>query len=290
MIEARQKDGAFLDDVARTRNDTADPFRVWWLGQSGFLLQYRGKHLLFDPYLSDSLTRKYANTDKPHVRMTEQVVDPGCLDFVDVVTSSHAHTDHLDPETLQRLADANPGLNVVFPESIREVVRERIGARNVTLIGLDGGDRIEVEGFRLTAVPAAHNQVERDGNGRCRFLGYVAEFGNWCVYHSGDTLRHAGLVSALRSFDIDLAFLPINGNRPERRVAGNLSGREAATLARDIGAGAVIPCHFEMFEFNTESPEEFVAKCRILDQPCVVLRAGESWSPREKTTNAPLHS
>ena len=29
-----------------------------------------GRHLLLDPYLSDSLTKKYAATDKPHVRMT----------------------------------------------------------------------------------------------------------------------------------------------------------------------------------------------------------------------------
>ena len=52
------------------------------------------------PYLSDSLTAKYAGTDKPHVRMTERAIDPARLDFIDVVTSSHNHTDHLDHETL----------------------------------------------------------------------------------------------------------------------------------------------------------------------------------------------
>ena len=45
--------------------------------------------------------------------------------------------------------------------------------------------------------------------------------------------------------------LPINGRAPERRVAGNLSGAEAARLAKSIGARLVIPCHYEMFEFNT---------------------------------------
>ena len=45
--------------------------------------------MLFDPYLSDSLTAKYADTDKPHVRITERVIDPESLDFIDVATSSH---------------------------------------------------------------------------------------------------------------------------------------------------------------------------------------------------------
>jgi L-ascorbate metabolism protein UlaG (beta-lactamase superfamily) len=30
---------------------------LWWLGLSGFLIQWQGHHLLLDPYLSDSLTK-----------------------------------------------------------------------------------------------------------------------------------------------------------------------------------------------------------------------------------------
>ncbi|HSH96115.1 MAG TPA: MBL fold metallo-hydrolase, partial [Roseimicrobium sp.] len=81
------QDDAFLMDVAKARADR-DRLHLWWLGQSGFLVQWQGRHLLFDPYLSDSLTKKYAATDKPHVRMTERVIAPERLDFIDVVTSS----------------------------------------------------------------------------------------------------------------------------------------------------------------------------------------------------------
>ena len=102
MKKPALQDDQFLADVAAARRD-ASSLHVWWLGQSGFLLQWHGKHLLFDPYLSDSLTAKYANTDKPHVRMTERVISPHRLNFIDVVTSSHNHTDHLDAETLRPL-------------------------------------------------------------------------------------------------------------------------------------------------------------------------------------------
>ena len=59
---------------------------IWWLGQSGFLVQIDGENLLLDPYLSDSLTEKYAGTETPHERITGLVVDPALLSFVDVVT------------------------------------------------------------------------------------------------------------------------------------------------------------------------------------------------------------
>ena len=96
MIKLVLQDETFLVDV---RNAAPNQIHLWWLGQSGFLVQYQGRHLLIDPYLSDSLTKKYAGTDKAHVRMTERVIAPKRLDFVDVVTSSHNHTDHLDGET-----------------------------------------------------------------------------------------------------------------------------------------------------------------------------------------------
>ena len=82
---AFQKDEALLADIARAIQ-TPHVLHIWWLGQSGFLLQYGGRHLLFDPYLSDSLPHKYAATDKPHERVSELVIDPALLDMIDVVT------------------------------------------------------------------------------------------------------------------------------------------------------------------------------------------------------------
>ena len=69
--------------------------------------------------------------------------------------------------------------------------------------------------------------------------------------------------------------LPINGDRPERRVAGNLFGDEAARLAKAIGARLVVPCHYDMFTFNTEPPDLFISECKRIGQPYKVLRCGE---------------
>jgi L-ascorbate metabolism protein UlaG (beta-lactamase superfamily) len=268
---------AFLADVmdgARARG----ALRLWWLGQSGFLFQWEGRHLLMDPYLSDSLTKKYAGTDKPHVRMTERVVAPQKLDFIDVVSSSHNHTDHLDGETLRPLIHANPDIRLIIPEANREFAASRLQVDPRMPLGLDDGTSASAAGFRLTGVASAHEELERDPEGRCKFLGYIVEVGPWKIYHSGDTVWYEGMTERLRPWAPDVAFLPINGRSLERRVPGNLSGREAAKLAKEIRAGLVVPCHYEMFEFNTASPDEFVAEAERLSQSYRVLKCGERFT------------
>ena len=280
MISPLLKDDALLTDIHEA-DEGADHFIVWWLGQSGFLIKWNRQFLLFDPYLSDSLTEKYAATDKPHVRMTELVVDPAKLDFIDVITSSHNHTDHLDATTIAALSAANPDLKLVLPQANFEFARDRLGGSAPELIALDENTQATVGDFKFTGVAAAHNEIDRDADGRCHYLGFLVEFGPWCVYHSGDTLWHPGLVPSIVPFKPNLMLLPINGNRPERRVAGNLNGTEAAALARACNANMVIPCHYDMFEFNTESPEEFSTTCERIGQPHRVLLNGESWTSLE---------
>lgn len=274
LIEPLRSDRALLDDIA-----AADPgagVTLWWLGQSGFLVKSSAGVVLFDPYLSDSLTRKYERTQKPHVRMTRRAVDPALLAGIDVITSSHNHTDHLDADTLLPLFEANPAVEFVIPEANRAFIADRLGCNPAWPRGLSDGLSLRFGKIEITAIPAAHNEIDRDEHGRCRYLGYVVRCGDISIYHSGDTLRYDGLAELLQPFAVDVALLPINGNRPERRVAGNLFGDEAAQLARDIGARVVVPCHFEMFEFNTEPPDLFAGTCERLGQPYLVLRCGES--------------
>ena len=278
MIQPFARDEAFLEDLRRPPG-APDELRIWWLGQSGFLLKHEGSFLLFDPYLSDSLTEKYAGTNKPHIRMTERVIDPSRLEGISVITSSHNHTDHLDAATLKPLFEKNPGAQFLIPEANRSFVANRVGCEEALPIGLDAGVTVNVGGWKLTGVASAHNELETDELGRHRFLGFVAQRGPWTVYHSGDTLLYPGLADTLAEFAIDVAFLPINGNVPARGVAGNMDGREAAELAKSVSAGLVIPHHFEMFEFNTADPRDlFIPECVRADQPYHVLRAGEGYS------------
>ncbi len=141
-VKAINKDEAFLAQVKQQANFRND-VHLWWLGQSGFLLQWNGVHVLLDPYLSDSLTKKYEGSHKPHVRMCEKVIDPEKLTFIDIVTSSHNHTDHLDGETLIPLIEKNPEITMIIPEANREFVCHRIGKPLSFPLGLNDGESVD---------------------------------------------------------------------------------------------------------------------------------------------------
>jgi len=160
---------------------------------------------------------------------------------------------------------------MVAPEVNRDFIANRLGIDPSLPVGLRDGQAASIGSFRFTAVPAAHEEVSAE------FLGYVVEFGRWRIYHSGDTLLFEGMAERLQPFAVDVALVPISGRVPERRVAGNLNGPEAAKLAKSIGARLVIPCHYEMFEFNTADPAEFIRTAESIGQPYHVLRCGERW-------------
>lgn len=277
LIPAIQKDYAFLEDIDAYAADTTH-MHIWWLGQSGFLLSWGGYRLLLDPYLSDSLTRKYAETAKPHVRMSERVVDPSLLRHIYLVTSSHNHTDHLDADTLRPLLANNPAMKMVVPEANRGFVAERLGCACDFPLGMDEGTPLTIGPFTIHAIAAAHNDLAVDENGRSIYLGYVIQMGQVAIYHSGDTMCYDGLAEKLQPFQVDLALLPINGHDPARGVAGNLNALEAAALAKAIHARCVIPCHYHMFTFNSVEPDAFVQHCKELAQPFALLQHGERWS------------
>jgi L-ascorbate metabolism protein UlaG (beta-lactamase superfamily) len=277
VIEPWLSDNALLRDVAHhERHVGLNRFHLWWLGQSGYLLSWEQQRVLIDPYLSDSLTAKYAGTKKPHVRMSRRVISPQDLPRVGLVTSSHNHTDHLDAETLTPVLERSPQARVLVPEANRAFAADRLKVPPERLTGVDAGGCMRATDMEVFAVPAAHPVTEQDDRGRHRYLGYIFRFGGWSIYHSGDTLAYGELVERLTQFPIDVAILPINGK------VGNMGGRDAARLAKDVGARLVIPCHYDLFAFNTADPnDEFVPECERLGQPYRVLKLGERFTSSE---------
>ena len=279
MIKAIRKQQELLDDILK-HTSSAD-LHLWWLGQSGCLIQYQGKRLLLDPYLSDALTTKYANTDKPHVRISELVIDPAILPRIDIVTSSHNHTDHLDADTLLPILHHSPGCKLIIPEANRAFVANRLQIDPSKPIGLNDGETYSDDIFSIQAIPAAHNNIDRNEKGQCHYLGYFISVGPYKIYHSGDTLYYEGMEKLISDFAPQLALLPINGNLPSRKVAGNLNAEEAIKLALASKIMYVIPCHYDLFAFNTADVNEFIAIANEKKQGYLVLNLGGKCSGKE---------
>ena len=284
MIEPLFADDAFLDNIAHLEASYQDRVVIAWLGQSGYLVCHNGYRFIIDPYLSDSLTRKYAETTKPHERISRMVIAPERLTGISFVTSSHNHTDHLDAETLAKLIGANPGVKVIVPRANYTFALDRLVSAGVAnaatyLVDIPIHETLTVSDVHrctITAVPAAHEALDTDENGDYRYHGYCITVGGRTIYHSGDCIPYDGLVAAVLPYKPDVALLPINGRDPARGVSGNFSGPEAASLAKTLNVACVIPNHYDLFAFNTADPQEFVDACEAISQPCSVLKLGEA--------------
>lgn len=235
---------------------------LWWLGQAGFLIRIGGINILIDAYLSDVLSEKYKGKTFPHVRMMPPPIAPESLEGIDFCISSHAHSDHMDPGLIPVLKETSPECRFIVPEAVRNVAMER-GVPEDRLLFANAGESINMgEGLSLTAIPAAHEEIRTDEKGHHFFLGYILKLKGLTVFHPGDCLPYDEFDSLLKPFDIDLALLPVNGQRDElsrQGIAGNFNMTQACQIMKKHGISYMIPQHFGMFDFNTVSRDEIDA-------------------------------
>ena len=180
LIQPVRRGRELADEIRATRLRPGT-LAVWWLGQSGFVIKAPSGTLVIDPYLSEHLTRKYQGTDRPHVRMTACPLSGADLTGVDLVLSSHRHSDHLDPGTLPGLLAASPGAVLALPVAIIGHA-EGLGLPGDRLVGLEAGSTVARAGFSVRAVPAAHEGLDTDDRGRHLYLGFVVEAEGHRVY------------------------------------------------------------------------------------------------------------
>jgi L-ascorbate metabolism protein UlaG (beta-lactamase superfamily) len=279
MIKPILKGQTLLHDI-----DAAQPNRgelcIWWLGQSGYALKTASELIYIDLYLSKHLTKKYAATEKPHVRMTEAPLHGGDISSASWVFTSHKHSDHFDPETLPDLFAASPNARLILPAALIDHA-VGLGLDRVRLIPTRGDETFTIGQMTVHSLPSAHPTFEYTDAGGYPFLGYVIEVDGLSFYHSGDTLVYDGLAGRLRAFAPDLLFLPINGTDARRdalKVPPNMNAAEAVALAQAVGSGTVIPCHYDMFTFNTADVSDFAALAQAADVAFHVLRPAERWT------------
>lgn len=183
-----------------------------------------------------------------------------------VVLISHAHVDHLSPETL---ATFPPGTVVLCPPS----VVERIDKLGFEVRVMKPGEAYLYPGGRVIAVAAHHGggrwglRASSDG----RALGWVIETPRGTVFCSGDTNYFEGFAEVGNTYHPDVAILNVNGH---------LQSTDAVSAALDTRARFVIPVHYGaygwLFLDERKSPRDQEEMTRLLGPLLVTLGLGES--------------
>jgi L-ascorbate metabolism protein UlaG (beta-lactamase superfamily) len=270
-----------------------DGVRIWPLGNAGVLLAGPSGRIAIDPWTSGWLETRSAANPEPVVRSRPaRLSSAELVELADAVLVTHEHPDHLDPGLVDDVTRA--GLPVLLPRGCLATARSW-GYPDALLRPIGAGERTDVAGAQVLAVPAAHAFAGHgygsyaewlDDDGHHRALGYVLRWGGRVLFHGGDTVMWRGLAELLRGEGVDTCLLPINGRdwlREEQGLVGNLTARESADLAAACGAEVLVPVHYDGVVGNTGSPGELADHASAAYPQLSVLvpgRAGVHLPPR----------
>lgn len=206
---------------------------VIWMGQAGFAFKTaKGKLIGLDPFLTDYVEKAIPEPPLVFRRMAPALCDPEDIEF-DILLSSHEHEDHFDLEALPVFVACEKTKIYANRDSINKAEAAGIDVAKVTEVKV--GDVIKFDEFTLTCTKADHGPLAPNA------MGFILDFGFTKIYYSGDTCYNLDALKVAIDAQPEVVLLPING------AFGNLNAKEAAKLAKDLGAKACVPHHFWTF-------------------------------------------
>jgi L-ascorbate metabolism protein UlaG (beta-lactamase superfamily) len=182
---------------------------VTYLGHSGFLIQYKGKSIYFDPYLFPQDFQ---------------------LPTAEGIFITHPHYDHLSSSAIKKVEGKNT--QYILPES---VFIRKIGS---VVSRLPPNSNGTVAGFNFTTIPMYNlgnsaDNIHLRSNDWCSYLITINGFN---ILHVGDSDDVPELYDL--SVQIDLAFLPI------ATYSQNMGMSGAVNLIKAMKPSIMVPMHF----------------------------------------------
>lgn len=225
---------------------------IRWLGWAGVELAYDGMTLVIDPLADPAATFGPMGDAARDVELPE--VTPAARGAIAALVS-HLHRDHTDAAALA--AALAPGAAVHHPvptesrnpplaQAEHELAETGLPRRAVAPWG-----SVAVGPFTCTALPAV------DGLGDPQ-VSWVVEAGGRRVLHLGDTVFHGAWWQMVRrAGPFDVVFAPINGavvsfphQQPPSPLPAVMEPEQAALAGELLGAGVVVPMHYDGYAFE----------------------------------------
>ena len=222
---------------------------IRFLGHACFELTEGDTRVLVDPFL----------TGNPKAAVEAGDVDPTH------VFLTHGHADHIgDTVDIAKRTGAQTVAIVELANELGESGVENVADPNI-------GGTVEFDGGWVRLTPAWHTAVSPNGTPHTP-AGLVINLGGKTVYHLGDTGLFSDLALPGRRDQIDVALMCIGGHYTMDR-------HDAVAAAELVGAGTVIPCHYDTFPPIETDAEAFKSDVESkTSSKVVILEPGESHS------------
>ncbi|RLF03808.1 MAG: metal-dependent hydrolase [Thermoprotei archaeon] len=219
------------------------PVKIKWLGHAAFLLTFKGKRLLIDPWISDNPLCPIKLSD---------------LEPIDFIIVTHDHYDHFGDS--EEIAKRFKSMVIGIPELVGSL--EERGIRGLSL---NMGSLVDVDGaFKVALVPATHTCSAGQP------VGAILDFDGLRIYHMGDTGYTAEFQAIKDAFNPEVVLIPIGGHY-------TMGPREAALALRVLRPKIAIPMHYATFPVLVKDTGDFVKEASVIapDVKIVVLKPGE---------------
>lgn len=225
-------------------NPDPDKIKITFVNHSTFLIQYKGLNILTDPVWSQRTSPfQFAGPE----RMRPPGINFEDLPKIDLIIISHNHYDHLDANTMKKLAvKFNP--KVISPLGVSAFVK-KLGFDNT--IDLDWWEISNFQELKITSVPAQHfsgrGMFDRNAT---LWAGYVIQSADKKIYFAGDSGYDKNIFREIgRHFDsMDVSMIPIGAYKPRWFMSViHVDPKEALLIHKDVNSKQSIAMHFGTF-------------------------------------------
>jgi L-ascorbate metabolism protein UlaG (beta-lactamase superfamily) len=246
-------------------------FGAFWFGQATALLRVGGQTILTDPHFGEHAGMPIAGRNVGRRRSTSIPGSVEELPPVDVVLLSHAHMDHWEKTSLERLAGS--GVTAIIPRKTRRLLPAR-GRHFGAVIELDWDQGETLDGLAINALRCKHWGARYLIDVHRGYNAYVLEDDRRRLVFAADTAETDAFDTLS---DIDVAVMGI-GNYYVPWDLMHSTPEQAAAMAQRMGARRMMPIHHSTFRDPCEPIGEPLERLlRVWDpQRIICARIGEA--------------